>query len=1052
MSQQLLKGLSVTVSLCLLHLTCFAADVEVTGRVKVEVYANGSFNGNDGGMAGTAIADLTNHPSYPDSPVRIEFPPIAEYPFAVDAEGNATFPPGDVSNNYGVRMSGFLHPPASGEWFFYIASDDASQLYISTDENPANAVLVASESNWSDRRYYFNVEREWPGQPTPRGDNWGTDKRDDTQVPMITADGRYKTSNVSDPITMTEGGKYYFYALMKEGGGTDDISIWATQDPNPLDTLLTDYPGYPADGEQPVPLTGDWISAVGSDTTVITEQPQDLTVLEKRPFSFSVKVSPAINAGVLTFNWFKDGSEVGDLNGNPINSPTLDSSLLGFDPPLVAELADNNSQWTVQITPENGPVLMSEPATLRVTTDATPPVVTRAVGSDDFNAVTLFFDEDMDLGAFDPNNYSLSGGLQVNGVIQLGPRAVAISTSQQDVGTDYTVTLAAGVQDTSGNSVAAPRTVNFHSFELLKGAVGYGRWPGATGLDDLRGLIASGVPPGVSETLTRMVSPVDVADNYGGRLRTVWTAPRSGDIIVWISSDDPGAGYISTDASPENRILVASEPVWNGSAEFIAPQDGNNIQRNRPGCGTVDESVPPGGCENRSDQWDLGEWSERDPITGKQEISVTAGQKYYVEVLWREGGGGDNGAMTITYTDESTPANGSTTLAGDAVEWYADVDDVPIITVPPEGKVFEKGEDITLSVTALGHQPLSYQWYKNKKPIASGTNATLAITDADVDDIGDYSVTITNDRGSATTRGTADNGARLVMMGAIVIEAEDYNHGGGMSVAAASTMPLAADLYRGLDGLPGIDFLLVNQSTTDPAVNGNAYRNGWISNSVNVPFPTTPTPLGNVDVTGDDGNGGSPGANNNVRPDFTLTSNYKIGWGDTGEWYNYTRNFAQGTYAAVAAISSDTLNDDRVGTTLSIVTGDVATTNQVATEVGRFTGVGTGNWSSLDLIPFEDPSGNLATFTLGPDTTVRWTLLQGHDLDYMLFYPATPGPGGPGVSVENLPGGMIQITWEGVALQRSTTVTGGYADIPGAAKPYQVQPSGASEFFRARLE
>lgn len=1024
----------------------WSAEVEVKGKVKVEVYANGGFNGVDGQMAGTAIADLTGHASYPNSPVETVYPPIAEYPFAVDDAGKPTFPPGDVRNNYGVRMSGFLTPPQGGTWYFYVASDDSSELWISGDENPANAVRVAWETSWSDRRYYFNVEREWPGQPAPRGDNWGTDKRDDAQVPTITADGRYKTTNVSDGINMVAGKKYYFYALMKEGGGTDDLSIWATQNKNPLATLAQDFPGYPSDNEQPVPLTGDWISAVGSDVSTIVTQPASQTVVQKRPFTFSVKVAPSINAGRLSYKWFKNGAEVLNSLGESVNSPTLSSTGLGFDPAIVAEVADNNSKWHVEITPEAGPMLKSDVVTLTVPSDNVAPKVAKTIGSDDFNSVTIVFDEVMGTGAFDAANYSIAG-LTVSAAAQVDPTTVALSTSRQALDTDYTITMTAAVQDLIGNSVATPRTAGFHSFATLPGIVGYGRWNAAS-IDDLIDQHSNGTPPTFSSSLSQMISPVNVAENYGGRLRTVWTAPRSGDVTIWIASDDPGRGYISTDATPANKVYVANEPTWNDSAQWVAGADGNNLQRNRPGCGTVDGATPPGGCENRSDQWDGGEWATRD-ASGKQKITVTQGRKYYLEVIWREGGGGDNGGLTVTYAGDAVPANGSTTVSGSGIEWYGNVDDAPIITTPPAGKVFDKGENITLGVTAVGHKPLAYQWFKNKKPIAGATSATLAITDAGVDDIGDYSVTVTNDRGSATTRDVADSNARLVMKGAFVIEAEDFNEGGGKTVAAASTMPLAANLYRGKDGIPGVDFKLIGESTTDPLANGNAYRNGWSDGGTAKPYPTTATEtMGNIDVTGDDGNGGT-GPNNNVRPDFTLTANYKIGWGDNGEWYNYTRNFTPGSYAAVAAISSDTLNDNRVGTTLSIVTGDITSaTGQTVTEVGRFTGVGTGNWSSLDLIPFEAADGSLATFNLGANTTVRWTLLQGHDLDYLLFYPVASSPSATVAVTRSATG--ISIAWTGSALQRASAPQGPYTDVAGAANPYATSTDGAAAYFRSR--
>ena len=52
--------------------------------------------------------------------------------------------PTNWSESYGTRLRGYLHPPATGNYTFYIASDDASELWLSTDEDPASAVLICA--------------------------------------------------------------------------------------------------------------------------------------------------------------------------------------------------------------------------------------------------------------------------------------------------------------------------------------------------------------------------------------------------------------------------------------------------------------------------------------------------------------------------------------------------------------------------------------------------------------------------------------------------------------------------------------------------------------------------------------------------------------------------------------------------------------------------------------------------------------------------------------------------------------------------------------------
>ena len=49
----------------------------------------------------------------------------------------------DDSVEYGQKIFGYLHPQSNGLFRFAIASDDSSELWISTDENPNNKRLVA---------------------------------------------------------------------------------------------------------------------------------------------------------------------------------------------------------------------------------------------------------------------------------------------------------------------------------------------------------------------------------------------------------------------------------------------------------------------------------------------------------------------------------------------------------------------------------------------------------------------------------------------------------------------------------------------------------------------------------------------------------------------------------------------------------------------------------------------------------------------------------------------------------------------------------------------
>ena len=91
------------------------------------------------GIGGTLVSDLTSNPNYPNNPTGKTYPTSFEGPV-------------DWNDNYGTRMRGYVHPPMSGNYVFWIASDDNSELWLSTDDDPAHKVLIASVPQWTASR------------------------------------------------------------------------------------------------------------------------------------------------------------------------------------------------------------------------------------------------------------------------------------------------------------------------------------------------------------------------------------------------------------------------------------------------------------------------------------------------------------------------------------------------------------------------------------------------------------------------------------------------------------------------------------------------------------------------------------------------------------------------------------------------------------------------------------------------------------------------------------------------------------------------------------
>jgi sugar lactone lactonase YvrE len=77
----------------------------------------------------------------------------------------------------------------------------------------------------------------------------------------------------------------------------------------------------------------------------------------------------------------------------------------------------------------------------------------------------------------------------------------------------------------------------------------------------------------------------------------------------------------------------------------------------------------------------------------------------------------------------------------------------PSITTAPVGVAVNQGQSTTLSVTASGTTPLSYQWSHNGASINGATSATVTLSNVQPADAGTYTVTVSNVAGSVVSTG-----------------------------------------------------------------------------------------------------------------------------------------------------------------------------------------------------------------------------------------------------------------------------------------------------------
>ncbi|MGO8698474.1 MAG: hypothetical protein ACLQVY_12225 [Limisphaerales bacterium] len=145
----------------------------------------------------------------------------------------------DNVDNYLERISGWFIPPTTGKYVFFIASDDDSDLFISTNSNPANKMLIAQETTWCTNFEWLSdnaggLTNTWPTW------NQASQKRSDEYSPDTGT-----TFPFSGGISLTAGQMYYIEADHYQGGGGDNCSATfkLTTQPDPTNGQPTIFAG-----------------------------------------------------------------------------------------------------------------------------------------------------------------------------------------------------------------------------------------------------------------------------------------------------------------------------------------------------------------------------------------------------------------------------------------------------------------------------------------------------------------------------------------------------------------------------------------------------------------------------------------------------------------------------------------------------------------------------------------------------------------------------------------------------------------------------------------
>jgi hypothetical protein len=225
----------------------------------------------------------------------------------------------------------------------------------------------------------------------------------------------------------------------------------------------------------------------------------------------------------------------------------------------------------------------------------------------------------------------------------------------------------------------------------------------------------------------------NTADNYGAQIRGYFYPPTTGDYVFYLASDDNGNLYLSTDDTAANRKLIAQEAGYSGARSYLAVGGGNST------------------VEAKSSQTFAGtEWPSKDSGFGGAKITLQANKAYYIEAIFKEGGGGDN--LSVAVQDPNGAIDASAPIPGIYLSSFDKTSGPVKILTQPASQTTNEGDPATFRVTCDGTPPYAYQWSQNGTPIADATNDTYTVNRVlRADNGAKFKVAVTGPSGSATS-------------------------------------------------------------------------------------------------------------------------------------------------------------------------------------------------------------------------------------------------------------------------------------------------------------
>ncbi|WP_035616024.1 Calx-beta domain-containing protein [Haloferula sp. BvORR071] len=421
-----------------------------------------------------------------------------------------SFTPGvDVADDYSRRLSGKIVAPTTGTYKFWVASDDASRLYLSTDATAANKVQIASLTGWTDFQ------------------NWDAN-----------------ASQASANITLTAGQSYYMEVQHQEGGGGDHVSV-AWQGPGFSRTPIT-----LTAPQNNAPRFVRMAAAATTRSETDGSEPLLAVVLDRPAGSTAVTVDYTVG-GTATA-----GSDYTLAPGTLTFAPGEQAKFLPLT--ILADAVGEQPEAIVVSLANPSGAQLSSPATHVITikdpeTPAVEPLFASATSA--MSAGTVLGT----VTATPASGRSITGWTILAG--NTGTAFAINAAGQVTLATPGALPNPGGMQlvvrATDNAGTTGDGQVNVICNAPAQGVVEQ-RWNSSDPFwnEDWSSTAA------YTGTLANFTTGQNVADNYSRRLTGYLKPTASGDYTFWIAGDDDCRLYLGTNGSPSTKVQIATVNGW----------------------------------------------------------------------------------------------------------------------------------------------------------------------------------------------------------------------------------------------------------------------------------------------------------------------------------------------------------------------------------------------------------------------------------------------------------------------------------------------------------